>query len=112
MCWGLKDTYKKNGKGKRSIMAREDHDNENIWRCPILGGPVPFKYCRTTNNGLSCAKIPDCWHGKFDAIQFLKDNYSDEELKTIFSPQPGKMERIFGVLERLSDEKKKQGDSK
>ena len=86
-------------------MAREDHDIENIWRCPMLGGPVPFKYCRKTNNDLPCAKIPDCWHGKFDAIQFLRDNYSEDELKTVFSPQPGRLERILGVLDKYSGDK-------
>jgi hypothetical protein len=93
-------------------MAREDHDDENIWRCPLLGGPVPFKHCRKTNDRLPCAKTLECWQGKFDVVKFLNDNYSEEELKTAFSPQPGRMERIYNVLEKLSDEKKKQGDSK
>ncbi len=93
-------------------MAREDYDGENYWRCPMLGGPVPFKYCRTTNNGLPCAKIPACWHGKFDVLVFLKSNYTEDELKSAFSPQPGRMERIYDVLEKLADEKPKRGDTK
>jgi len=88
-------------------MAIEEHDNENYWRCPMLGGPVPFRHCRTSNNSLPCAKIPACWHGKLDILQFLKSNYSEDELKIAFSPQPSRMDRIFDVLEKLSGEKMK-----
>ncbi|MFA6449229.1 MAG: hypothetical protein WCX65_07180 [bacterium] len=89
-------------------MAIEEYDNMNYWRCPPLGGPVPFKHCRTTNNGLPCLKMPDCWQGKFNAIQFLKDNYSEEELKTAFSPQPGRLERLLELLDKYSREKSEE----
>ena len=86
-------------------MQIEEYDNEQHWRCPLLGGPVPFRHCRTTNNMLPCAKMPDCWNGKFDTIQFLKGNYSEDELRIAFSPQPGRLERMLGLLDQYSSEK-------
>lgn len=68
----------------------------------MLGGPVPFKHCRRTNDRLPCAKVLECWQNQFDVILFLKTNYSEDELKTAFSPQPGRMERIYDLLEKFS----------
>jgi len=86
-------------------MAREDHDKENLWRCPMLGGPVPFKHCRETNNGLPCHKVPECWSKRFDTAMFLSDNYTEDELKSVFSPQPDRLERILGMLVQRNEGK-------
>jgi len=47
-------------------------DNLEI-RCPRLGGPVSFEYCRTNGDEmLPCWKIFDCWWERFDVAAFLK----------------------------------------
>ncbi|MDF1552162.1 MAG: hypothetical protein P1P84_03820 [Deferrisomatales bacterium] len=30
-------------------------------RCPALGGPVPFRHCRTSGTDQLCPRIPECW---------------------------------------------------
>ena len=91
-------------------MAIEERDNENLWRCPMLGGPVPFKHCRTTNDGLPCTKIPGCWGRRFDAGKFLSDNYSEEELKAAFSPQPDRLGRILGMIGKSKEDEESPKD--
>jgi hypothetical protein len=83
-------------------MAVEQFDSENIWRCPSLGGGVPFRHCRTTNVGLPCGRLPECWGRRMDVEEFLKSNYSEEDLKKIFAPPPGRIERILETAEKFS----------
>jgi len=65
----------------------DEHD-ELSRRCPPLGGPVPFKYCRTVNRKLPCGRILLCWGGKIDIPAFLEANYKEEELKAVFERDP------------------------
>ena len=83
-------------------MPVEQYDSENIWRCPSLGGGVPFRHCRTTNVGLPCGRLPECWGRRINVGEFLKANYSEEQLQQIFAPPPGRIERIMDVVEKYS----------
>ena len=77
----------------------EEHDELNI-RCPQLGGPVPFYYCRTMNTKLPCARIIVCWEGELDIGAFLKNNYSEEELEKAFKPDPRtRVQKIIQIAE-------------
>jgi hypothetical protein len=86
-------------------MTIEKHDEMNVWRCPQLGGSVPFKYCRTMNEGLPCGAIEQCWAGRVDAEAFLIKHYSEDQLKQIFAPRPS---RLAVVLETLAKTTKKE----
>lgn len=78
----------------------EIHD-ELIIRCPQLGGDVPFKYCRTLQNGLPCRRIIICWEFRFDIGNFLKENYSINEIREIFeAPQKSRIETIIESIEK------------
>lgn len=81
-------------------------DAMDIWRCPQLGGPVTFDYCRRMNGGLPCRKLHACWRQKLDVEQFLAEHYTDEEMQTAFhQPPQGRMDTIFDVLNKVAKNK-------
>ncbi len=53
-------------------------------RCPRLGSPVFFQYCRTCEDEKQpCWKIIDCWWETFDVNAYLRANVSEETLKRL-----------------------------
>ncbi len=84
------------------------HDNHEKWRCPQLGGPVTFAYCRRMNVGLPCNKLYQCWQNELNVQQFLDDNFTPEEIeKTFASPHSGRMGTIFDALKSVTQNKDK-----
>ena len=57
------------------------HDERMHYRCPFLGGQVPFRHCRTTDHGMPCARIVACWEHVFDVRAFLAAHYDPAELE-------------------------------
>jgi len=82
----------------------EIHDEKEI-RCPQLGGPVPFKYCRSMNRKLPCQRIVVCWQGKIDIADFLAANYSEEDLTSAFEKDP--RTRIQKIIQLAEESRKK-----
>ncbi len=71
-------------------------DEKEHWRCPQLGGPVPFGYCRRMNRGLPCAQVVACWAGMFEIADFLLQHYSEEDIKkALSSPKEGRWAKIL-----------------
>lgn len=70
-------------------------------RCPRLGGPVSFAYCRTeSGHRQPCWKVVDCWWECFDVTAFLKANLTNEQFNRICTgspPQP----KITSLLEMI-----------
>jgi hypothetical protein len=84
------------------------HDERPI-RCPMLGGQVTFKYCRTMAEGLPCRSIVPCWQEEFGIIEFLEANYTADELvRSVGSPRKSRLSRL---LEAIDQAKKRQGQS-
>ncbi|MFB3788368.1 MAG: hypothetical protein ACE15F_18570 [bacterium] len=80
-------------------------DAREHWRCPILGGPVPFSYCRAMNSGLPCSRLMGCWNEHLDIRTYLQDNFTEEEIGRVFAqPAPGRMGTIFEVLRRIREQ--------
>lgn len=80
------------------------HDELEIWRCPSLGGPVPFRHCRKTNNGSPCQSVAACWGGRIDLAAFLKKNYTAEDIEKVFgTPKKSRLETIFETLDKKRD---------
>jgi hypothetical protein len=68
--------------------------------CPQMGMLIKFSYCTSMNEGLPCRNIIGCWKERTDIIVFLKDNFSDEELKKVFSkPAKSRLDRIVESIE-------------
>jgi len=81
----------------------EEHD-ALIIRCPMLGGEVPFRYCRTVNEELPCRKIIICWEFRIEIGQFLNEHYSLDEIQRALAP-PTKT-RLDTILELIEKAKK------
>ncbi len=64
----------------------------------MLGNNVPFKYCRTVQNRLPCPKIIDCWFRRIPIEDFIKKNYSKEEIKQILAQPQSKMESLINMM--------------
>jgi hypothetical protein len=58
-------------------------------RCPRLGSPVAFKYCRSVSeNQNPCFKIFDCWWERFDVVGYLQQRLSKEAFDQLRNMQP------------------------
>jgi hypothetical protein len=79
-------------------------------RCPRLGGPVVFKYCKTAGDeGLPCFKIMDCWWERFDIQNYLKNNYSEASIERFLNTRPPS--KVVSLIDLIEKAKKSQGPS-
>ena len=83
-------------------------------RCPRLGGPVFFEYCRTCEgNKQPCWKIIDCWWETFDIIDYIKTNFTKEMLRTLSESKPKpKVNHLVELIEQAKqrlEKNKKNG---
>ncbi len=91
-------------------MEKKTKDNLKR-RCPRLGGPVNFKYCRTSGEDLpQCHKIFDCWWEYFDVFAYLKSALPEDEFNALrrkSTPKP----KVTSILELIAKakERTKQG---
>ncbi|MEW6053588.1 MAG: hypothetical protein AB1552_07360 [Nitrospirota bacterium] len=60
---------------------------------------IEFTYCSSMNDGLPCRNIIGCWKEKTNIIAFLRGNFSDEELRKVFSKPP--KSRIDRIVESI-----------
>ena len=78
----------------------EQHDGEELWRCPMLGGPVNFGYCRKVTDGLPCVKLLECWL------------YSPEEIQTAFTTKrKGRLARMVEAVDNARTDKPPDAES-
>jgi hypothetical protein len=58
-------------------------------RCPRLGGPVEFAYCRTCGEKEGhCFKILDCWWEIFDVQAHLRETLSEAQIAALAAKRP------------------------
>jgi hypothetical protein len=75
-------------------------------RCPRLGGPVSFVYCRTSSEDHSvCWKIFDCWWECFDVVGHLKKSLSEEMFERLVNKKP--KPKIISLVELIEEAKKR-----
>ena len=80
-------------------------------RCPRLGGPVSFHYCRTSgDNHLPCWKTFDCWWEYFDVTDFLKKNMDPDAFGTLTQTKP--KPKIVSLVELIEQAKKRTATGK
>jgi len=84
----------------------EEYD-ELSRRCPQLGGPVPFKYCRSVNMQLPCVKIAQCWAAKLDIVAWLEANFTYEQLEQVFG---GEHRTRFEKILQIAHDVQKGGE--
>ena len=74
-------------------------------RCPRLGGPASFFYCRTSGDGESvCWKIFDCWWEVFDVVDYMKKHMSEEKFNQLVHARP--KPKIVSLVEHIEQAKK------
>jgi hypothetical protein len=92
------------------LASKDSHER----RCPRLGGPVSFGYCRSSgDNDTACWKILDCWWERFDVVGHLKTVLPEDEFRMIVNARPRpKMVSLVELIEqakkRIEDPKKKR----
>lgn len=72
-------------------------------RCPRLGSPVAFKYCRThgDHDGI-CGLIRNCWWEVFDINAYLQNTLSPEQLKDLDQARPpSKLNCILDIIQTV-----------
>ena len=75
-------------------------------RCPRLGGPVLFAYCKTSGDDHSvCWKILDCWLECFDVVGHLKKILSEDEFKELANKKP--KPKIVSLVELIEQARKR-----
>ena len=75
-------------------------------RCPRLGGPISFHYCRTcSDQGSVCWKILDCWWEYFDVVGYLQECLSPEAFKALATAKP--KPKVLSLLELIEQAQKR-----
>ncbi|MEJ2718061.1 MAG: hypothetical protein P8182_13135 [Deltaproteobacteria bacterium] len=70
-------------------------------RCPRLGGPITFSYCRIENQGRPCSKALNCWASHFDVESLFRKNMTPEEFEAcFFGPPPSKVGTLLELIEK------------
>ena len=61
-----------------------ERNDQHQRRCPRLGGPVTFLYCRTCGDEeMPCFKAIDCWWEYFDVAAFFQKTLSAEQFSRL-----------------------------
>jgi len=83
----------------------DQYDDMQFWRCPQLGGPVTFKYCRMMNEGVPCRRLLYCWGARLDVLKYINGNYTAEEIERAFGvPSKDRLTRIFDAIRKAKEE--------
>lgn len=71
-------------------------------RCPKLGGPVTFGYCRRCEaDDAACGKIVDCWWERFDVVAHLRCLLSEPDFNRLMAQEPKpKLTSILELIEK------------
>ncbi|MBW1840706.1 MAG: hypothetical protein JRF27_04315 [Deltaproteobacteria bacterium] len=77
-----------------------------VRRCPRLGGPVSFQYCRTCgDNDLPCWKTFDCWWEYFDVVAYLKKNLDEDTFNRLAATKA--KPKVTSLVELIEQAKKR-----
>jgi hypothetical protein len=71
-------------------------------RCPRLGHPVRFDYCRIGGeNKRPCFKVFDCWWELFDVVDYFKQQLTAEEFESLAcAPPPDKTASLVDLIRK------------
>lgn len=77
-------------------------------RCPRLGGPVRFAYCRTAGTD-PCYKVFDCWWERFDVTGYFRQHLSRAAFERLAATRPP--DKMVGLLDVIRQaQERTQGD--
>jgi hypothetical protein len=72
-------------------------------RCPRLGGPIEFVYCRTCEDqNQPCLKIFDCWWEFFDVVTYMREHLPKEQFdKLVHNKTKPKVVSIVEMIREI-----------
>ena len=76
-----------------------DYDDQEIY-CRMLGHPLRFSYCRSTDGNTPCRKILNCWFQRFPVQEFIHQHFTEESLQEITAPPKNKILSLLELIER------------
>jgi hypothetical protein len=82
----------------------EEYDDE-MMRCPRVGGYINFKFCRSENNMLPCRWIIGCWQARIDIKSFLDEHFTLADQDRIFVPPKPKLQSLVEMIEKVKKSK-------
>jgi len=85
-----------------------EHDDQEIY-CRMLGHPLRFSYCRSTDGNAPCRKIIDCWYQRFPVEKFLHDNFPKSVLEKIGAPLRDKVLTLLELIEQADRSRNNSG---
>jgi len=76
-----------------------------IHRCPRLGGPVSFEYCRYhAAEREPCWKILDCWWESFDVVGLLTRELGKEAVDRLANTRPPpKTQSLMALIQQAQE---------
>lgn len=83
--------------------ANPPYEEKQI-RCPKLGGPVFFEYCRVERHDRPCQRAMICWASSFDVEQFFRETLAPEEFEECFLQPP--RPKIVTLVELIENARK------
>jgi hypothetical protein len=87
-------------------MGMKPTSNKLVRRCPRLGNPVPFHYCKICGDQQQpCFKILDCWWEHFDVVQYLKDNLTEVQFSRLMEARP--KPKVTSLIELIEQARKR-----
>ena len=87
-------------------MGIDQHDDKKMY-CRMLGHDLAFSYCREQGSDRPCRKIVDCWFVTFDIEQFMREHFSDEQIRAILAPPKDKMTSLVELIQQAQENAKK-----
>jgi hypothetical protein len=89
----------------------EDRHDEQTRRCPRLGGPIRFGYCRTAGeDGGPCRKSLDCWWERFDVAGHLRRILGPERLAAFAAlADRGPRPKVTSLLDQIRAARSRTG---
>ncbi|MBN1465596.1 hypothetical protein JXA02_07550 [candidate division KSB1 bacterium] len=75
-------------------------------RCPMLGHPLTFSYCRSTDGNTPCRNIMNCWFQRLPVEQFIQDHFPFGTLEKLTTPPKPKMQSLLELIEKAKATKK------
>ena len=73
-------------------------------RCPRLGHPVPFRFCRFSEQERPCFKVLDCWWEQFDVVAYFKVRLSAADFDRLaHRPPPDKVVSLLDLIRQAQE---------
>jgi hypothetical protein len=72
-------------------------------RCPMLGHPLTFRYCRTTINAVPCRKLFDCWFERLPVQEYAEEFLDQQAIDVFTQPPKAKMASLLELIKRARE---------